>query len=187
MADQSLIDELDALFGAKALRLKPNGKKLKTSQVLRSNPAAEPIRFWQPEAVVLYTSGWRCTCGAEGSCAPQLFVREVLGKQSRLRAIRHNLQFSHLPRWVEKADPAIIHDCPECFQTSPFGHPQLTLPLGDLGEPLERFVEKIEAGLFAAEVAEVISNRRMTAQEYHSLHPDIRELRQSLLTQQEEQ
>lgn len=183
---QNLIDELDALFGKSAPRPKVNGKKPKASQVLRSNPAAEPIRFWQPEAVVLYTSGWRCTCGAEGSCAPQLFVREILGKQSRLRAIRHNLQFSHLPRMVEKADPVVIQDCPDCFTSTPFGHPQQLLPLGDIGEPLERFVEKIEAGLFAAEIAEAIGNRRMTTREYHTLSIDVREIRQHLIAKSEE-
>lgn len=90
--------------------------------------------YWTPIAVVLWRESWHCvTCNSSGDGTPQLMVRESFGRTDlptgveRLRSIKSPLQFSHLPRFVESADPTIVHACPHCFEES-LRHPQLTLP-----------------------------------------------------------
>jgi hypothetical protein len=83
-------------------------------------------------------------------------LRERSGRQTRLRAISRAAHYASLPREIERGEPSLIHDCPECFVTSdPFGPEQLSLPLGSV-EPLAEFVQAVETGLehgFLAEFA----------------------------------
>jgi len=170
----SLIEELDALFGkAAAVPAKKKGPNQNRSTAAASPTPRDP-RYWEPEAVVLYASSWRCTCGETGDCAPFLAVRERCGRALRHRSISRRSQFSNLPREVEHTEPVVIHDCPSCFGARD-EHLQLQLPFGtaDISE-LARF---IETGLHAAEFAEAITDPWNTSR----LTPEARELRLGII------
>ena len=176
-SSRNLIDELDALFGKAAAvpsKKKPGGKGKQNRPTAAAAPAPRDPRYWEPEAVVLYTSSWRCTCGNTGDCSPFLAVRERCGRALRHRSLGRRSQFAKLPREIERAEPIIIHDCPSCFGAGD-EHLQLQLPFeaADVSE-LARF---IESGLRAAEFAEAITDPWNTSR----LTPEARELRLGII------
>jgi len=127
------IEDLDAFFATA-----PAKPKTKTKAV--QPPKPEP-KYWIPTEVVLWESQWECACGACGPATPELFVREVCGRQSRLRGIGNPKQYGLLPRVVEQAQPSQVQVCPTCFDGQTEGvKAQLILPFP---EDLREFVSKI--------------------------------------------
>jgi hypothetical protein len=170
----SLIAELDALFGKASPRAKPkpNGKAKPGTP---AHKPEQPERYWLPEAVVLYTSSWRCTCGNSGSCAPILGVRERQGRAVRVRSIPRPGMYAQLPREIQQAEPSMLNTCPDCFAASPFGTGQLDLPLGEADvAQLARF---IESGFRAAQFADALTDPWNTSR----LTPEAREARLALI------
>lgn len=113
----------------------------------QSKPQAKPTsieppeKFWTPEAVILWESSWECNCGCSGPATPQLFVRERMGKFTRLRAISSPNQYALLPRFHEQAPPSQIKSCPHCFAgQAEYTQHQLVLPFP---EELERFKRQV--------------------------------------------
>ena len=174
-----LLAELDALFGTTRVKTKA---KAKPRNPLSPDPRSAPRepRYWQPLAVVLYQTTWKCTCGNFGDCAPQLAVREALGKRIRYRTIHRADQFSNLPREIDTAEPYILNDCPSCFSARQDSKQRL-LPFATV--EVSELALFIESGLRAAEFAETIvdpwNTKRLTS--------EARELRLNLTLNLKEQ
>lgn len=173
----SLIEELDALFGKAAAvpsKKKPTGKgNQNRPSAAVSTPPRDP-RYWEPEAVVLYSTSWQCTCGNRGDCAPFLAVRERCGRAVRHRGIQRRGQFANLPREIERAEATIIHDCPSCFSA---GDESLQLQLPFEAADVSELARFIESGLRAAEFAEALTDPWNTSR----LTPEARELRLGII------
>lgn len=102
-----LIAELDELFSAPP-------RKRDQSKKVPQEPLPEP-RFWIPVEVVLTRHSWQCQCGASEEGTPSLFVRERMGRATRLRRCGHD-NYPNLPHRLETLEPEIIDTCPYCFQ-----------------------------------------------------------------------
>jgi len=162
MTERTLtIDDLDAFFAKSPAVTKPKAAKPKSSPVAPPEP-----KYWIPEAVVLWESSYQCQCGNCAPATPELFVREHMGRTKRLRAIRSPNQYSNLPRYMEQAEPTLIHTCPACFAgASEYVVQQLPLPFP---EDLEEFKRGVTAAI--VEAFEMLELRK-TLEEFQSVPP----------------
>lgn len=162
MTERTLtLEDLDAFFSKSPAVAKPKTAKAKSLPVAPPEP-----KYWIPEAVVLWESSYQCRCGNTAPATPELFVRERLGKVKRLRAIRSPNQFSNLPRYMEQAEPTLIHVCPECFAgASEYCVQQLPLPFP---EDLAEFKSAVTTAV--VEAFEMLELRK-TLEEFQSIPP----------------
>lgn len=128
----------------------PKGHQSPPTQAKAPTPPAPT--YWSPTSLVIYTARWACKCGAHGTSAPDIFVRETHGAptsqffQTRLRRIGTLGAHALLPIDVEVGDPAILPVCHECI-TPALRSPQLPL-FPDLTPPPSPYVKTPVEALF---------------------------------------
>jgi hypothetical protein len=162
MTERTLtIDDLDAFFAKSPAVAKAKPTKPKLAPVAPPEP-----KYWIPEAVVLWESSYQCQCGNTAPATPELFVKERMGRAKRLRAIRSPNQYSNLPRFLEQAEPTLIHTCPACFAGgAEYVECQLPLPFP---EDLAEFKRGVTAAI--VEAFEMLELRK-TLDEFNSVPP----------------
>jgi len=117
------------------------GKKSPSKTPRKPAPAPKPEQYWLPDAVLMWESEWQCSCGCSGPATPQLFVRERMGRNMRLRAISSPNQYGLLPRFREQALATQVKSCPNCFGAqSEYVEHQLSL---HFPEELELFKQRV--------------------------------------------
>lgn len=146
------LNDIDKWFEQHPSKPTKPGKASKPSKPT-VRPAARPEQYWIPEAVIMWESDWHCKCGCTGPATPQLFVRERMGRNSRLRAISSPNQYGLLPRFREQALASQVKSCPNCFGgQSEYVELQLLLPFP---EELEVFKRRV---IDAVDLADMIDS-----------------------------
>lgn len=150
--------DLTATSVAKALAKRMGGGKSpadkaaakQASTVVQKQPAPPRVHsptYWEPIEVVMWSAAWHCcNCGASENGTPSIMLRERHRRSDfydrfiyRMVAISSPLQYAHLSRTVEVAEPSRIRSCPHCFDATLQSRQQL-LP-GIEPEPVVEYIK----------------------------------------------
>lgn len=132
-----LISELDSLF-SRPKTLPKAGPERSAPQ--KPEPKPEP-RFWIPVAVVLTRHSWQCSCGCGEEGTPSLFVREQMGRATRLRRCGRD-NYPQLPHVLEHLEPEQVDTCPYCFEETQGNERQLRFMFSEELDPFIKALEK---------------------------------------------